>query len=95
MTDDFSPDILTLSGEDGKSTEFEVLDIIDYEGKKFYILLPRFQDQLTALRSNADYLVLLAEQDEDETFFSVPDEKTNAVISCIFEERYEKSFYDD
>ena len=42
MSDEYLPDILTLCGEDGKNTEFEVLDIIEYQGEKYYVLLKRF-----------------------------------------------------
>ncbi len=95
MTDDFMPDILTLSDEDGKNIEFEVLDIIEYEDEKYYVLLPRFSDPLTALKSSADYIVLKAEEESRETVFSSPGDDISCKISVIFEERYESSFYDD
>ena len=69
MSDEYLPDILTLCGEDGKNTEFEVLDIIEYQGEKYYVLLKRFEDSLTALKSSADYIVLKAVQNGEETFF--------------------------
>ncbi len=95
MTNDYSPDILTLSDEDGKNTEFEILDIIDFKGKKYYILLPRYQDYETALKSSADYLVLRADTENEESFFSYPEHDMTVRISCIFEERYNSSFYDE
>ena len=87
------PDILTLSSEDGKNTEFEVLDIIDCQGGIYYVLLPRYGDSLTALKSSADYIILKAEQNGDETFFSTPEHDIISKISEIFEERYNAEFY--
>ena len=94
MTEEFMPDILTLSDEDGKNTEFEVLDIIEYEGESYYVLLPRYSDRFTALRSSADYVILKAESGDEPVFSALGDELFGK-ISCIFEERYEKSFYGD
>ena len=95
MTNDYSPDILTLSDEEGKNTEFEILDIIEFEGKNYYVLLPRYQDPETALRFSADFIILRADSDTDETYFSVPADDIAGKISCIFEERYNSSFYDE
>lgn len=95
MTNDYSPDILTLSDENGNNTEFEILDIIDYEGKNYYVLLPRYQDYETALKSSADYMVLRADTENEDTFFSFPEHSMTERISCIFEERYNSSFYNE
>ena len=93
MSDEYLPDILTLCGEDGKNAEFEVLDIIEYQGEKYYVLLKRFEDSLTALKSSADYIVLKAVQNGEETFFGVPEHDITSAISEIFEERYNAEFY--
>ena len=93
MSDEYLPDILTLCGEDGKNTEFEVLDIIEYQGEKYYVLLKRFEDSLTALKSSADYIVLKAVQNGEKTFFGVPEHDIISAISEIFEERYNAEFY--
>ena len=93
MSDEYLPDILTLCGEDEKISEFEVLDIIEYQGEKYYVLLPRYGDSLTALKSSADYLVLKAEQKDEEIFFSAPEHDITSVISGIFEEKYNAEFY--
>ena len=93
MSNEYLPDILTLSGEDGKNNEFEVLDIIDYKDGKYYVLLPRYSDSLTALKSSADYVILRAESNGDETFFGYPEHDITSAVSEIFEERYNAEFY--
>ena len=38
MANEYTPDLITLIGDDGKEIEFEILDIIENDEGKFYVL---------------------------------------------------------
>ena len=39
MANEYTPDLITLIGDDGKEIEFEILDIIENDEGKFYVCL--------------------------------------------------------
>lgn len=75
--------ILTLTDENGNETEFEYLDVIDYEGEEYLILLPLEED-------NDEIVILQIEpvDEENENYLAVEDEETLAAVYEIFKERY-------
>ena len=44
MANEYTPDLITLIGDDGKEIEFEILDIIENDEGKFYVLYPFFEN---------------------------------------------------
>ncbi|MBR4972017.1 MAG: DUF1292 domain-containing protein [Oscillospiraceae bacterium] len=75
--------ILTLTDENGVETEFEYLDVIDYQDKEYLILLP--------LEEENDEIVILEIEpvdEENENYLAVDDETTLAAVYEIFKERY-------
>jgi uncharacterized protein YrzB (UPF0473 family) len=75
--------ILTLTDEFGNETEFEYLDVIEYKGEEYLVLLPTAED-------NDEIVILLIEpvDEENENYLAVEDEKTLAAVYEIFKERY-------
>ena len=75
--------ILTLTDEFGNETEFEYLDVIDYQDKEYLILLPTEED-------NDEIVILEIEpvDEENENYLAVEDEPTLAAVYEIFKERY-------
>ena len=75
--------ILTLTDENGVETEFEYLDVIEYEGEEYLVLLPTAED-------NDEIVILLIEpvDEENENYLAVEDEETLAAVYEIFKERY-------
>ena len=76
--------ILTLTDENGNETEFEYLDVIDYEGKEYLVLLPTEE-------GNDEIVILEIEpvDEENENYLAVEDEQTLAAVYEIFKERYQ------
>ena len=75
--------ILTLTDENGVETAFEYLDVIEYKGEEYLILMPAEED--------ADEIVILLIEpvdEENENYLAVEDEKTLAAVYEIFKERY-------
>ena len=75
--------ILTLTDENGVETEFEYLDVIDYQNKEYLILLPVEGEE-------AEIVILEVEpvDEENENYLAVEDEETLAAVYEIFKERY-------
>jgi uncharacterized protein YrzB (UPF0473 family) len=75
--------IITLTDENGNETEFEYLDVIEYEGEEYLILLPTAED-------NDEIVILLIEpvDEENENYLAVENEETLAAVYAIFKERY-------
>ncbi len=76
---------LTLSDEEGNEIEFELMDIIEYDGNEYAVLLP-----LENADNNGvdEVVILLVESEtEDEQFFTVVDDReTELAVFEIFKE---------
>ena len=68
--------IVTLKDEDGNDVKFEFLDLIEYEGEEYVVLLPAEEEE----DAEPDEVVILQlekgedENSEEETYVSVEDE---------------------
>ena len=71
--------ITTFNDESGNSIEFEVLDIIEYQGNNYVLLHPveGDEDEVVCLRHVGD-------TNDESIFLSVDDEKLIQVLSDIF-----------
>lgn len=76
--------ILTLTDENGNETEFEYLDVIEYEGTEYLVLLPTEED-------NDEIVILQIEpvDEENENYLAVEDEGVLTAVYNIFKERYQ------
>ena len=75
--------ILTLTDENGVETKFEYLDVIEYEGSEYLILMPAEED-------SDEIVILLIEpvDEENENYLAIDDEATLMAVYEIFKERY-------
>lgn len=76
--------ILVLTDENGNETEFEYLDVIEYEGTEYLVLLPTEED-------NDEIVILQIEpvDEENENYLAVEDEQTLSAVYAIFKDRYQ------
>jgi len=76
--------ILTLTDENGQDVEFEYLDVIDYEGKEYLILLPVDEEA-------AEIVILEVEpvDEENENYLAVTDEAVLEAVYGIFKEKFQ------
>lgn len=79
---------ISLTDEDGNELEFEFIDLIEYEGKEYAVLLPVIDD------GTGEVVILEAEETEDgmETFFSVEEESVLEAVYEIFKEKFKDEF---
>ena len=76
--------IMTLTDENGNETAFEYLDVIEYKGEEYLILMPADEE-------SDEIVILLIEpvDEENENYLAVEDEATLMAVYEIFKERYQ------
>ena len=82
--------IIILNDENDNEVEFEFLDLIDYNGDEFVILLTTEEVNDEA----GEVVILLVESidTEEESFSSVEDEQVLDAVFQIFKERNQADF---
>ena len=75
--------LLTLTDENGNDANFEYLDVIEYQGKEYLLLLPVDEE-------NAQIVILEIEpvDEENENYLSVTDEDLLNEVYGLFKEKY-------
>ena len=76
--------LITLEDEEGNEMEFEFLDIVEYEGEEYIVLIENNED--------ADEAVILKINpidDETEEYLSIEDEELLDKLFDIFKKKYE------
>jgi len=75
--------IITLTDENGNETEFEYLDVIEYLGKEYLILMPADEE-------SSEIIILEIEpvDEENENYLAIDDEAILEAVYAIFKERY-------
>ena len=80
---------IILNDENGKEVSFEFLDLIEFEGEEYVVLLPTEEE-------NAEEVVILKIEDtdseEEESYVSVDDEETLNEVFEIFKEKFKDEF---
>ena len=76
--------IITLTDDEGKEVEFELLDVIEYKGEEYIVLIENDE--------NADEVVILqirSLDEETEEYISIEDEELLNTLFELFKKRYE------
>lgn len=89
-------EIITLTDENGEDMDFEFLDQIDYEGKRYAVLLPPIED-VEGEEENEDEEVLILQVEEDgndeaESYVFVDDDDILSAVFDIFKEKFKDEF---
>ena len=75
-------EFLTLTGEDGEETEFEIVDKIVVNGTEYHALVPAVESEEDGL-----YIYKVIVEDGDEYIEPIEDDKEFEEISETFEDR--------
>ena len=84
--------ILVLNDEDGNEVEFEFLDLIDYDGEEYVVLLPVEEEET---EEPGEVVILKLEDTEsenEESYVSVEDEEILNKVFETFKEKFEDEF---
>jgi len=72
--DDYSPDLITLTDEDGKEFSFEVIDAADYNDERYLAVVPYAEDSTEQLEEDANLIIMrVGVVDDDEELYEVSD----------------------
>lgn len=87
MSDEFGPDFITVTDEDGNDLELEFLDSLEYNGVQYMAFFPADEDA----QENEEELgivILKAVTEDGEEFLSTPDsdEELNTVYDLFMEQ---------
>lgn len=87
--------IISLKDEEGNDVNFEFLDLIEYEGEEYVILLPAEETE----DAEPDEVVILQvektaenSEDDEETYVSVEDENVLNAVFEIFKDKFKDEF---
>lgn len=89
-------EIITLTDENNEDMDFELLDEIDYEGKRYVVLLPPVED-VEGEEDNEDEEVLILQvedngNEENESYVFVDDDDILSAVFDIFKEKFKDEF---
>jgi len=83
--------IIVLNDEDGKEVKFEFLDLIEFDGEEYVVLLPTEDEE-----DDGEVVILKVEDteedDEMESYVSVDDEETLNTVFEMFKEKFKDEF---
>ena len=83
--------IIVLNDENGDEVEFEFLDLIEFEGEEYVVLLP-----VEGEDDEEGEVVILkvedTESEEEESYVSVDDEETLNKVFEIFKDKFKDEF---
>lgn len=93
---DFTPDIFTLTDDEGNEQIFEILDTLELEDEYYYALTPFFENPEDMLADSGEFVILkTVTVDGEDMLSSLDDEDELDRVGAIFLEKFEKIFNDD
>ena len=86
MIEEFENDdaLITLTDDEGNEVEFEFLDVVEYDGDEYIVLIENDED--------ADEVVILkinALDEENEEYVSIDDEEVLQTVFDMFKKKYD------
>ena len=84
--------IIVLNDENGKEVRFEFLDLIEYDGEEYVVLLPVIEE---GEEDSGEVVILKLEEmdsEEEESYVSVDDEEVLNKVFQIFKEKFKDEF---
>ena len=84
--------ILVLNDEDGNEVEFEFLDLIDYDGEEYVVLLPVEEEETEEPGEVVILKLEDTESEDEESYVSVEDEEILNKVFEKFKEKFEDEF---
>lgn len=84
--------ILVLNDEDGNEVEFEFLDMLEYEGEQYVVLLPVEEEETEEPGEVVILKIEDTELEDEESYVSVEDEEILNKVFEKFKEKFEDEF---
>ncbi|MBK6089356.1 DUF1292 domain-containing protein [Ruminococcus difficilis] len=86
--EEYEAEIITLEDDLGNEKDFEFLDVVEYDGDEYIILLPVAEEE----QNEVMILRIDSVDDETENYVGIDDEETLQKVFDIFKERYKDDY---
>ena len=91
--EEYNPDIVTLTDDEGKEYVFEVLDGIETDEARYLALLPQYSDPQAMLDDSGELVIVkVGEEDGEEYFYEIEDDDEYETVADAFVDRLEDFF---
>lgn len=91
--EEYNPDIVTLTDDDGKEYSFEILDAIETDEARYLAMLPVYDDPTKMLEDSGELVIVkVGEEDGEEYFFEIEDDDEYETIADAFTDRLQDYF---
>ena len=88
FAEEYEAEIITLEDDLGNEKNFEFLDVVEYDGDEYIILLPEEEEE----QNEVMILRIDSIDDENESYIGIDDEEILQAVFDIFKERYKEDF---
>lgn len=89
---EYNPDFYTLVDEEGNEQEFELLDILEVDGQRYFALVP-VEDENVDTDEDGELIVLKSKiVDDDEMMVTIDDDDEYQRIGNLFIEKLTEFF---
>ena len=93
--EELSDNIITLTDEEGKESNFELLDLVELDNEEYVVLLPVDDEES---EEPGEVVILKVEDSDDdsdeetESYVSVEDEETLTKVFEMFKDNFKNEF---
>ncbi|MEG0910179.1 MAG: DUF1292 domain-containing protein [Ruthenibacterium sp.] len=88
ILEDYDPDIITLTDEEGKEFSFEVIDAADYNDARYLAVVPYKEDSAEILEEDANLIIMKVNEEDGEEYLDVVDDDDEIYeVGGMFAER--------
>lgn len=93
MNEEYNPDIVTLTDDDGKGYSFEVLDAIEDDENRYLAMLPVFETAEEVLEDSGELVIVkVLEENGEEYFTEIEDDEEYETVADAFIDRLQDMF---
>ncbi len=91
--EEYNPDLISLTDDEGKEYNFEVLDAIETDTARYLALLPVYDDPKLMLEDSGELVIVkVAEENGEEYYCEIEDDDEYETVADAFVERLEDFF---
>ena len=97
MAEEYTPEIFTLTDEEGNEHEFELMDIMEENGRQYYALVPYVENPEAMIEEDTELVVLKMGTDEngEDCLSTIDNDEEYERIGKIFIERISAMLEED
>lgn len=90
---DYTPELYTLSDEDGKEQTFELIDTYVEGDERYYAMVPYFENPDDLIQNDGELVILKSDYvDDEEMLVTIEDDDEYDRIGAIFLKRIEEMY---